>query len=843
MMDFSLRVFSAGFRFSLAAGRLVTGLLLVAAPLALSAQKAATPVVIDASQPWVAPVAAPYDLGSAKSPVGAVLGLDSRSLTINGQPWLPVMGEFHFSRVPRDQWDDELMKMKAAGVNIVATYVIWIHHEESKGQYDWTGERDLRVFAGLCQKHGLYMVARIGPWDHAEARNGGLPDWVLRQGPTRVNDPVYLASVRDWYAQIGLQLKGLLWKDGGPVIAVQLENEYHKRGANAGEAHMLELKKIALANGLDVPYYFATAWDNAVIPPRAVLPVHGGYPDAPWDDKIGKLAPAEIYAFRFDNRVAANLKPAALEANALPFLTAEIGGGIEDTYHRRPVIAPDDIAAELPVLIGSGVNLYGMYMFQGGENPDGKLSTLQESQKSGYPNDVPIKSYDFQAPLGEFGQERASLRKLKVFDYFLNDFGAELAPMTVHAPAVVPRDTADLSVPRAAVRSRGDSGFLFVNNYLRGHAMPTRKAAQFEIRLPQGTLALPRHPVDLPTGAYFIWPFNFHVEGINLRYSTTQLFTRLDVAGVATIYFTAVPGIAAEFAFDAATVRSIKPASGTVERDGGVLYLTGARPGVDTAIDIVSAEGKPLRLVLLTAQEAENAWKVRIGGTDHLLITDKDLITDSGEQSAHIQLRSRDDAHFAFTITPPPAAPLRASLPLAQTPQSNAYAVYFSAEATPRQSPPLQVHPTQSAGLVPPVPLGPPRDKKGTRVAQAPDEGELPQAAKWEVTVPVKALDGLDELYLELGYRGDLARLSDNGKLLSDNFYNGQPWAVGLKRFVKPQSPTALSLSILPLRKDAPVYFELASPLAFAPNGQVGELDSIRLVPEYELEITAAASH
>lgn len=84
--------------------------------------------------------------------------------------------------------------------------------------------------------------------------------------------------------------------------------------------------------------------------------------------------------------------------DSLPYLTAEIGGGNEVTYHRRPVIQPDDIAAMFPVMIGSGVNLYGTYMFQGGENPDGKLSTLLESQATGYSNDVPIKSYDFQAP-------------------------------------------------------------------------------------------------------------------------------------------------------------------------------------------------------------------------------------------------------------------------------------------------------------------------------------------------------------------------------------------------------------------------------------------------------------
>ncbi len=77
----------------------------------------------------------------------------------------------------------------------------------------------------------MYVIARIGPWDHAEVRNGGLPDWVLKQGPTRENDPMYLASVRAWYGQIGDQLKGLLWKDGGPVIGIQLENEYSSSAA------------------------------------------------------------------------------------------------------------------------------------------------------------------------------------------------------------------------------------------------------------------------------------------------------------------------------------------------------------------------------------------------------------------------------------------------------------------------------------------------------------------------------------------------------------------------------------------------------------------------------------
>ncbi len=851
----------------------------------LAAQSAAMPIPIDASQIWRAPGPAAYSASDAVSPAGRTIGLNSRFLTLDGKPWLPVSGEFHFSRVPRAQWEDELLKMKAAGVQIVSTYVIWIHHEEIRGQFDWTGQRDLRAFAQLCAKHGLFLIVRIGPWDHAEVRNGGLPDWVLQQGPTRENAPRYLAAVRAWYGQIGAELHGLMWKDGGPVLGIQLENEYARRGAGAGVAHILELKKIARASGLDVPLYLVTGWDNAVAPPQAVVPVYGGYPAAPWNGTTTKLPPAEVYAFRFASRdtaianagqtqredSAANSNPASA---SLPWLTAELGSGIEDTYHRRPVIAPDDVAAMVPVLLGSGVNLYGTYMFQGGENPDGKLTTLQESQATGYPNDLPIKSYDFQAPLGAYGQERASLRKLKVFFYFLNDFGADLAPMSVHAPLRQPRDPADLAPPRAAVRSRGDSGFLFFNNYVRGAVLPPRRAVQFEIRLPgrpgkthaggkpaSVTLAIPRHPVDLPSGSYFIWPFNLRLQGVTLRYATAQLFTRLDNNGVETVYFEAQPGIAPEFAFDAATVRSVTASSGESAARSGVVYLTGIRPGVESSIDLVSSAGKRLRLVVLREREAENAWKVRLGGGEHLLLTEEDFVADPAARPERIELRSIGSPRFQFTLTPPIAAPssvARSGSNAAGTHDANLLgwsgpnrialdrvaatdrAETFVAQS-PERHPALDQRQIRPAGDAPPVRLGPAQSWRPHGVAEAPGPGAMPQAAQWSIGLPPGALDGLAELFLDLRYEGDVARLTDGGRLLDDNFWNGQPWRIGLARFLAPDGAGRFHLSILPLRKDAPVYFELAAPPQFDANGQIARMVSLRLVPEYRLAIGLAA--
>jgi hypothetical protein len=813
-------------------------LLLVAG--SATAQKTA-PIRIDASQPSGEAVAARYDAGASTSPTGSTIGLNSRYLTRDGKPWLPVMGEFHYSRYPRAQWEEELLKMKAAGVNIVATYIIWIHHEEIEGQYDWSGQRDLRAFAQLCAKHGLLLEPRIGPWTHAEVRNGGLPDWVIKQGPTRVNDPAYLTSVQRWYAEIGRQLDGLLWKDGGPVIAVQLENEYSARGPGAGEEHILTLKKMAIASGLDVPLYFVTGWDNAVVPERAVIPVYGGgYPDAPWDGSTGKLPAAEVYAFRFQSRVAANMgamggaSTSAQRASKeeLPYLTAEIGGGIEDTYHRRPVIQPDDIGAMFPVMLGSGVNLYGTYMFHGGENPEGKLSTLEESQATGYPNDLPIKSYDFQAPIGAFGQERASLGKMKVYQYFLNAFGADLAPMAVHAPQPQPLNPSDFSVLRAAVRAQGDAGFLFVNNYVRGYSMPARTAAQFEVQLPGGVLRLPSQPIEIPSGAYFIWPMHMKLGGVDLRYSTAQPFTRMEQNGVLTVYFAAVRGIAPEFAFAADDLQAIKVTSGSVVSQDGVTYVREIELGVDAWIDLTAKNGEKTRIVVLKSDEAENAWKVRMDGVERLLITRQDFFADA---DGRIRLRSRGEPRFAFTVTPPLDHAPQASLALTQT-ASSAQSVSFAATAQERTLE-LKVKQIQAAGEAPRVKLAPPPVWRLRGVAQAPAEGDLAPAAKWSIMVPRGALGGLNELYLQIAYEGDVARLYAQDRLLTDDFFNGLDWTVGLKRFLAPSNTATVQLEILPLRQDAPVYFETPHKLEFPASGQLGKLKSVKLVPEYELVV------
>src|ERR1700731_543777 len=146
------------------------------------------------------PVTEGFKMGEARRPDGATLTLDSSSLLPNGKPWTPVMGEFHYTRYPENEWREELLKMKAGGIDIVSTYVFWIHHEEIEGQFDWSGSRNLRRFIQLCQEVDLKVFVRCGPWDHGEVRNGGIPDWVLQKGwKIRSNDTNYLNAAKILY--------------------------------------------------------------------------------------------------------------------------------------------------------------------------------------------------------------------------------------------------------------------------------------------------------------------------------------------------------------------------------------------------------------------------------------------------------------------------------------------------------------------------------------------------------------------------------------------------------------------------------------------------------------------
>jgi beta-galactosidase len=782
------------------------------------------PMVIDASQPAAPPSALWFPAGG-RSPSGETFSANSRYLLHDGAPWFPVMGEFQFSRYPESEWETEILKMKAGGVQIVSTYVFWIHVEEIEGQFDWTGQRNLRRFVELCRKHGMYVWVRIGPWDHGECRNGGFPDWLLAKAcPVRQINPVYMHYVSLLYGQIGEQLHGLLWKDGGPVIGVQLENEYHDRGPGKGADYLMALRKLALQAGLNVPFFTLTGWDDAVIPPDSFVPVFGGYEDGFWWRSIEDLPPRSNYFFtpiRREEDVSDDMQSERPDTDAMdaryPFLTAEMGGGMELSYHRRLLIAPDDIAAMVIAKLGSGVSLYGYYMFHGGTNPDGKLTTLEESQATGYPNDVPVKTYDFQAPLGEFGQMHDSFRALKALDLFLGDFGSSLAPMTPYFPDRMPATKDDTATPRVAARMQGDHGFLFINNYQRLHPLPERAAFQVKLQTPSGAVEIPREPVSIPSGAYAIWPVNLDLGPAVLRYATAQPLCRLH--DEKTFVFFTWPGIAPQFAIEDPSGGAIEAPHAQIVRDAGVAYVSGIDPGPGVAIEIRDRNGASTRIIVLSREQAFNTWKAKLDGRERLILSPADLYFDGDR----MHLRASDPALLEAAFYP------------AWTHSPEGFADAGPDGVFERYSVSPQPAPVNlTASVREQTPAGdPPPAKMSRGVALVPDDAEFQNAARWTIRVPGAVAPA--DLLLSIQYQGDIARIYAGGKLFTDNFYNGAPWEVGLLRISPQQLQQGLELRILPLRKDTPIYLPQGARPEFPASGEIAHLLGVRVIPEYEV--------
>lgn len=786
-------------------------------------------ISFDTSHPPAPPQPLPSHMGGT-SPTGHTIGINNRFLTMDGKPWLPVMGEFHYSRYPEAGWEEELLKMKAAGVQIVATYVFWIHHEEIEGQFDWTGQRDLRHFVELCAKHNLFVLVRIGPFAHGEVRNGGLPDWLLAAGATRRNSPEYLGHVRQYFGQIGEQLHGLTWKEDGPIIGLQLENEYFLRGPDAGAAHISTLKQIALASGLDAPLFTVTGWDNPGFPANEVVPVFGVYPDSFWDSTLQAHPPDAAYLFSFPDdpggptaALPAGGINADPQAQPYPYLLAEAGGGMQVAYHRRPAISAEDVVAIAITHLGAGANLYGYYMFQGGANPDGKKTTLQESVASDHVYDLPVVSYDFQAPLGQYGELRPSDRALKLLHLFLADFGDRLAPMVAVRPDHSPSGPADMVTPRVALRSDGEHAFLFLNNYVRDYPMAPQKAVQFRVTLAKGSLLVPRKPIDIPSGIYLIWPINFDLNNVSLKYATSQLICFSGQPSDRYYFFFAPPGVPSEFSFDAKTIQSLQVRGGSTLRRGGAIYVSGVHPGTRPAISISGTDGNKTHIILLSAEQAGDLWKDSTGKFHSIVLSKADVFFDDGA----IHLRSTHSDQLSFDLFPSTLSAAVADSPLMQkATQDGIFRKYYPA-VVPRK---VEVTWDLTRRADPSLPV--PRGKYN---ALAPTDSDFARAGVWKLSVPANAMQGLSDLFLQIRYRGDVARFYSGDKLLDDNFYNGAAWMIGLKRILDGTQPRKFDLKIMPLRKDAPVFMPPRAWPDFGAKNEIAEVESITSIPVYEI--------
>ena len=565
-------------------------------------------------------------VGAWASDFGKPVAWDSYSLMIDGQRVCPVMGEIHYSRVPQGEWRQEVRKMKDGGVTIIATYVFWNHIEEQEGVFRWDGQRNLRAFLEVCKDEQMPVILRIGPFCHGEVRCGGIPDWMWNPSLTlpegegagkpirmRSEDPRFLFYVERLYRQIFTQVQGLQWKDGGPVMACQFDNEYRGRGS-----YLMALKQIALNIGYDLPFYTRTGWPELAtpVPYGELLPLYGDYADGFWERSLKETAGSYYKAFNFrapsDNGENMGALGAAQSADnsssplgegrggAYPYFTCELGGGMMTAYHRRPYLYSEDAYSMALVKLGSGSNLLGYYMYHGGTNPDGLtwLNEMQRTLATNY-NDMPVKNYDFQAPLGEFGQKNPHYYMLRPLHLFMHDYAELLAPMEARFPCEQDIEKGDDSHLRWSVREKDGSGFIFINNYERLQNLSAKRNVQLEacgVKLPKLTI---------PAGAMCILPVN--VDGI--RYATAQLVAKRN----GKIYMQQIKGIPTTIVLEnGKTLRNVK-ARGMEKPVWQNIYLLSTEDAEHLFLDETPQEDIGLGAICEKVREAGPLRAISIG--------------------------------------------------------------------------------------------------------------------------------------------------------------------------------------------------------------------------------------
>ncbi|PYY52586.1 hypothetical protein DEJ17_15795 [Curtobacterium sp. MCSS17_011] len=772
----------------------------------------------------VVPAATPARTGHLNQgePAGTAdrITVTSRYLERNGSPFLPVMGEYHYARSPRAVWREELAAIRAGGVTVVATYVFWILHEEEHGTYDWSGNRDLRHFLELCHELGLDVVVRIGPWGHGETRNGAFPDWIVeRHGDrARTDDPAYLADVEPYLEQVGEQLTGLFHVDGGPIIGVQLENELYDQ-----PGHIRSLRRMAERIGMRPAIWTATGWGGAEHPANEVVPLYAGYSDAFWEDWRVQWPDSAPLHFLFtdvrdDLSVGADVRAVggtvAGAANSTasdedgvpddalyPYATCELGGGMHVAYHRRPLVDPEDVAALALTKLGSGSAWQGYYMYHGGSQGRVANGPTQESHATDYPNDLAQYTYDFRAPLGEFGQVRRHFHLLRAQHLFIHTFGHLLAPLPLVLPETLPSSPTDRDTLRWSVRSDGDTGFLFVNNHQPAAApLPAHADVQFDVDLNGTSLLIPSEPVTIPTGASFVWPLALPLPGdATLQFATAQLVTVVDdLDGTPVYVLAAQPDIPVEVVVEhAETITGFGSNRDVhIEAAGDDTHrLTASASGGQVT---VTGPTGSVRLLIVSADEHAELWTATVQGRSRLLRSTAVVLEDALD-GAGLTLRTGG----TDTVAVWPASDLDA--PGSSLVEITADGELFRSWQLPAVAEPVNVAYSQlREGTVDELPA--PRTGPLGR-ASVPDEAAWAAAAQYRFEVPAEALTDTHRAFLRIDWAGDIARLVIDGEIVSDQFFAGDAFEVDLNWWAD-RIGGGIELHILPWRHDAEVFLD-----------------------------------
>ncbi|EFC75298.1 glycosyl hydrolase family 35 [Segatella buccae D17] len=342
---------------------------------------------------------------------GGTFTVGDKTFLLNGKPFVVKAAELHYPRIPRPYWEHRIKMCKALGMNTVCLYVFWNIHEQQEGKFDFTDNNDVAEFCRLAQRNGLYVIVRPGPYVCAEWEMGGLPWWLLKKKDIRLRepDPYFMERVKLFERKVGEQLASLTIQNGGPIIMVQVENEYGSYGEN--KAYVSAIRDIVRQSGFDKVTLFQCDWASNF--------EKNGLDDLVWTMNFGTGADIDQQFRRLGE-----LRPNA------PQMCSEFWSGWFDKWGARHETRPAKTMVEgIDEMLSKGIS-FSLYMTHGGTS----FGHWAGANSPGFAPDV--TSYDYDAPINEYGQATPKYWELRHTMEKYNDGGKQPAPPKAPMPVI-----------------------------------------------------------------------------------------------------------------------------------------------------------------------------------------------------------------------------------------------------------------------------------------------------------------------------------------------------------------------------------------------------------------------